>query len=71
MHAKLVVPMHLKLFQTYGLSKLLEFVDQQRFFLSTWLGLVRETFCRELKAIRMVFGLRHIFLFKILFYKTN
>ena len=39
MHDKLVVSMYFKLFQTLGLQKLSKFVDQQRFLLSTWLGL--------------------------------
>ena len=39
MHDKLVVPTYFKLFQTLGLQKLSKFVDQQRFPLSTRLGL--------------------------------
>ena len=39
MHAKLLVPIYLKLFQTMGLQKLSEFVDQQGFLFSTWLSL--------------------------------
>ena len=47
MHAKLVVPMYLMFFQTLGLQKLSESVDQQRFLLSTWLGLAWGNFLQR------------------------
>ena len=50
MHAILDVPMYLKLFQNLVLQKPPDCVDQQKFFLSTWLGLVWQTFCREIKS---------------------
>ena len=47
MHAKVVVPKHLMLFQTLGLQKLPESVDQLRFLLSTLLALARKLFTEK------------------------